>query len=730
MNDGWFDLIKEKQKSGEYDDLLSLGDSLINELTISKSKTQIEDSNDIPLDQISIDMYDKIIVNDEFNKKIKELKKISQSIDKKSAGKILKIDYSKYSIKYDVLLNDRQLSAVSSINGPMLVIAGAGSGKTRVITYRVSFMLENNVDPESILLLTFTRKAANEMIDRVSEILKNNSVKNVFAGTFHSFSNYILRKYSSLIDISPNFSIIDNPDSEDILGLLKSELNLEKKDKLFPNKNRLFEIISKAKNLRLSIKDILNIYYTGLDKFINEIEILHVYYERYKNAQNLLDYDDLMELLCDKLKNNPKFLEIVQSKYRFIMVDEFQDTNLTQKEIVDLLSSKYKNIMVVGDDSQSIYSFRGANYENILRFPEKYKDCKVIKLEQNYRSNQGILNFVNSINSNAKIGYYKSLYSNNEKYWLPKVKKFYSQEDEAIFIADRIIELRNKNISLSEIAVLYRSSFHSNFIEAELLKRGIPYVKYGGIKFAERKHVKDIISYLRIILNPLDAVSWNRILKLIPGIGNVKAGIIVKYINQNKGKIDFSDLNIDSVKDSICELELVLNQLLDETKSILHKISCIKKHYIPILKSENSDWKERSLDIEVLEKLSEKYNDLEKFLSDFALDPPSNQFSSKTTPLINETEDKPLILSTIHSSKGLEWYSVFLCHLLDGLFPTSYSLKNIENLEEERRLFYVACSRAKEELYLTYPSYVNSYKGFINLPSRFIAEIEKKQYEY
>ncbi len=240
------------------------------------------------------------------------------------------------------------------------------------------------------------------------------------------------------------------------------------------------------------------------------------------------------------------------------MVDEFQDTNIAQKEIIDLISEKYRNIMVVGDDSQSIYAFRGANYENILRFPDKYKNCKVVKLEENYRSNQGILNFINSINYNAKIGFYKNLFSNNKRMWLPNVLKFYSQEDEAKFIVDKIINLRDNNIELNQVSVLYRASYHSNYVEAELLKRGIPYIKYGGIKFVERKHIKDVIAYLRILLNPLDAVCWNRILKLIPGIGNVKAGQIVQYINSKNGIVDFKDINIDSISDELLKLQDII----------------------------------------------------------------------------------------------------------------------------------------------------------------------------
>ncbi len=311
----------------------------------------------------------------------------------------------------------------------------------------------------------------------------------------------------------------------------------------------------------------------------------------------------------------------------------------------------------------------------------------------------------------------------------PIVKKFYNEEDEAEYIVSKILEIREREIPLNQIAVLYRASYHSNFIQAELLKKNIPYVVFGGIRFVERRHVKDIIAYLRIILNPLDPVSWNRVLKLIPGIGNITASKIIRHIHKFDGKIDFSDFANYKYSSDLEKLGRVLNQASKQEVKISEKIEILKDYYSPILKNIESDYEIRSMDIDVLYSLACKYDDLEKFLSDFALDPPSNRYQNQTSPFIEETEDKPLILSTVHSAKGLEWNSVFIPHLLDGLFPSARAVGDIEEIEEERRLFYVACTRAKERLYLTMPSHMTSWDAFFTLPSRFLVEIEKERYE-
>ena len=681
------------------------------------------------LENITPDDYPETETTEKIRKKIDELQSIIQTIEKKYSPPAEINLARQYKIDYKKELNPAQLEAVTTINGPVLVIAGAGSGKTRVIVHRVAFMIENGINPEEILLLTFTRKAASEMLGRVQQLLKATTPQKVFGGTFHSFSNFILRKYSSMIGIPSNFTIIDEEDSADTIDLIRSELKIEKKGRAFPRKSRIQEIISSARNRNLTIRDVIENDFSGLLDFTEQIELINQGYEKYKKICRIFDYDDLMDVLRDALRDNQVFRKRLHGEFRYIMVDEYQDTNIVQKEIVEYLSEGSRNILVVGDDSQSIYSFRGANYENILRFPQKYPDCRVIKIEENYRSNQKILDFTNDIILNARIGYKKKLYSSILYDAVPEVRKFYDQESEAEYVADRIMEYREKGIALNQVAILVRAFWHARYIEAELNKRSIPYVAVGGLKFNERKHVKDVISYLRIILNPYDAVAWNRVLKYLPGVGTITARRIIEKIISEKG------INIDAFEkqkfaDGLRRLAQMLKRAEGTEVSIAHKIELIRDYYAPILQANEYDYQVRLLDISVLIDLSSRYDRLEKFLTDFALDPPSRRFSTKTVPEIDESEDKPLTVSTIHSAKGLEWHAVIIPHALDGLIPSSRSLNNTEEVEEERRLFYVACSRAKQDLLITMPSYVSGYDGFLSYPSRFLAEIRRDKFHY
>jgi DNA helicase-2/ATP-dependent DNA helicase PcrA len=693
------------------------------------SSSAINPAAGADLSHVSMSDYQEVESTEPELKKIDELQAIIKSIEERpQLSSEVKIERS-YKIDYGNQLNKAQLEAVVTLNGPVLVIAGAGSGKTRVIVHRVAYMIENGIDPGEILLLTFTRKAAAEMLGRVQQLLNDNAAGKVFGGTFHSFSNYILRKYSNLIGVPNNFTIIDEEDSADTIDLIRSELKIEKQEKAFPKKNRLQEIISSARNRNLTIRLVIENEFTGLKDFIPQIEMINKGYEKYKKICRIFDYDDLMDVLRDALRDNPVFRRRLTSMYRYVMVDEYQDTNVVQKEIVEYLSEGNRNILVVGDDSQSIYSFRGANYENILRFPQKYPDCRVIKIEENYRSNQKILDFTNDIILNARIGYKKHLYSRILNDALPEVRKFYDQEAEAEFIVDRILEYREKGIALNQIAILVRAFWHARYIEVELNKRSIPYVAVGGLKFNERKHVKDVISYLRIVLNPYDAVAWHRVLKYIPGVGFVTAGKIIERII-SEGALSPRLYENSKFAEGLKNLSNMINRAQGPDISIPQKIEIIREYYSPILQAREYDWQIRLLDINVLVELSSKYTSLERFLTEFALDPPSRNFGTKTVPLIDESEDNPVTVSTIHSAKGLEWYSVIIPHALDGLIPSVRSLKNLEEIEEERRLFYVACSRAKQDLLITMPSYVATYNAFLSYPSRFLVEINRDKFFY
>ncbi len=676
------------------------------------------------------DEYPEVQVPADIEQKINQLQKITRNIDTftLNTDNLEHPDFSGYKVNYAAVLNSAQLAAVITTDKPVLVIAGAGSGKTRVIVHRVSYLIEKGTDPGSILLLTFTRKAAGEMLDRVKTLLHEKGVGKVTGGTFHSFASYVLRRYCNLLQLPANFTIIDTGDSEDVIDLIRTELKFNTRDKKFPRKNRIQEIISYARNKDTTLKTIIRKQYTGLEEYIEDIELIAEGYARYKKASRLFDFDDLMEELRKGLKQNTRFKELLQKQYQYIMVDEFQDTNAVQNDIVHLLAGKHQRVMVVGDDSQSIYAFRGANYENILRFPAIYPACIAIRLEENYRSNQKILDFMNAVIDKARIGFRKNLFTGNKNPYLPVIQRFYGQDDEAVFIVDRIMELIDKGIPLSEIAVLNRADWHNRYIQAELNRRGIPYVVTGGFKFSERMHIKDIIAYLKLTYNPADAVAWHRVLKFIGGVGMVTAGNVIQRLQQSNSDLSFEGFRKKRFYNDLLVLGQMLSKAGSSEYSLTQKIEIIREYYAPLLKARETDYQQRMLDVEVLTDLSRKYYRLDQFLSDFALDPPTKRVADQSTPLIDEGEENGKItVTTIHSAKGLEWYAVFIPHALDGLFPSNRA-KDIEEMEEERRLFYVACSRAKEELYITFPENMYSWDAFFHLPSRFLADIEKEKY--
>lgn len=675
--------------------------------------------------------FDDLQLDDKTKKKVLELKELTKNIEDKIIKKSNYDTTKNYKIDYVNELNNEQLIAVTTTDVPLLVIAGAGSGKTRVITYKVCYLIENGVNPNSILLLTFTKKAAQEMLDRVNKLLKNKIGGNVLGGTFHSFANYILRSYSNVIGIKNNFTIIDTTDSADIFSLLKSELKINKKidGKPFPNKNELQEITTKARNLERSITSVIDEFFNNYIDYTDEIIKLNSYYEKYKKTYNLLDYDDLIIILRDNLRDNAGFLKAVQKDIEYVLVDEYQDTNTIQRDIADLIASKNEKITVVGDDAQSIYTFRGAVYENILRFPQFHPNCGVVKLERNYRSNQSILDFINCIISNAQIGYKKNLYTNIQSSQKPIFKKIANEREEAKFIVDKILEIKGDILNYNDFAILTRAAWHSNVIQAELMARNFPFDVIGGIKFAERAHVKDIIAFLRIIINHIDAISWHRILQLIDGIGDVRATEIITSINKQNGIINFSEFKNRKYYDELNKLENMYNTIINNNNIKIDEIfNLIYDFYIPLFKKNYSNYDEREQDLEVLKIIAINYESIEKFLDDFTLEPPKNKFHDGVIPDPSKNIKDTIKVSTIHSSKGLEWHTVFIPHAIDGLFPSSKSLSNLEDLEEERRVFYVACSRAKENLFITIPVDMESYVGYLNKPSRFLYEINPKFY--
>ncbi|MCX6152689.1 MAG: ATP-dependent helicase [Candidatus Kapabacteria bacterium] len=634
-----------------------------------------------------------------------------------------------YKIPYEAALNAAQYEAVMHNEGAALVVAGAGTGKTRTLIYRVARLIEDGTAPEQILLLTFTRKSASEMLRRASALLDGRCEK-VSGGTFHSFSLQTLRTYAAHINYDPSFNVLDQSDAEDTVNLIRSQYKFEKSKKRFPQKSTLIKILSLSINKRDTVEKIIEDNFPLFSDETQNITNILLQYDIYKKKYGLMDYDDLLLNLLNLLKTSVSARRDINKRLPFVMVDEYQDTNRLQHEIVMQLAGEKQNIMAVGDDAQSIYAFRGADFQNILFFPESFTDCKVYKIEQNYRSNQPILNLTNSLINKALFKYEKELFTDRDGGELPKLVAANDERQQSEFITQQILELREQGIELNEIAVLFRSGFLAFDVEIELNKSNIPYRKFGGIKFIETAHVKDLIAYLRILFNPRDAVSWQRILLLLDGVGQRTASDIIEKLST--GVLIVSDLkNIDlkgKKQESIQELFQFLSEISNSKQGVGDKASAIAEFYKPLLKKRYDDWQKRWKDIEMFLNIAERYKSLRDFLNDMAIDPPVEAVSDLES---ESKEDEYLTLSTIHSAKGLEWKVVFLIWALEGRFPSAKSVDSIESLEEERRLFYVACTRAKDELYISYPmNFYDRESGFVlSEPSRFIDDIEKDLYE-
>ena len=632
-------------------------------------------------------------------------------------------DESKFAIDYVNSLNPAQYEAARAEEGSYLIIAGAGSGKTRTLVYRVARLIEIGYDPSSILLLTFTRKAANEMMHR-AELLLDKRCTKIQGGTFHSFANMILRKFAIAAHLEPNFTILDQGDSEDVVNLIRSESSIVEEKVRFPNKQTLFKIFSLSVNTGRHLDEIVDEEFPHFMRHIEKINEIHVAYTAYKKKNNLLDFDDLLIYLRDFFFEYSPTAKRILDSINFIMVDEYQDTNHLQAELVEALTQTNKNIMVVGDDLQSIYSFRGANFRNIMQFPEMFPGTTLIKLEENYRSTPQILTFANKIQDAAVWKYEKTLFSYRPEGELPSVIASENENMQSRFIVQRILELREEGIKLSDMAVLFRSSFFSFDLEIELTKANIPFVKIGGIKFVEAAHIKDILAFLRVLLNPLDLVSWYRILMMHPGIGPKTARKILEEISSGKAGITKqASSSAESIFASKClKLLEVMRKLYVKQETPTEKTQSVVNYYYPLFTDLYDDFNKRSKDIDTLLNITEKYDRLEEFLSDMAIEPPLDSISDLDSP---DKEDEKLTLSTIHSAKGLEWHSVFIMHAIDGFFPSIRSIETAEGLEEERRLMYVASTRAKQNLYITYPMKVFDREMGVTFskPTRFLNNI-------
>ena len=609
-------------------------------------------------------------------------------------------------IDYQNELNPAQLEAVKSTEGPYLVIAGAGSGKTRVLVHRVAYLVEKGVNPEEILLLTFTRRASEQMLQRAS-LLLDERCSRVSGGTFHSFANMTLRRYAKALGLVNNFTILDESDAQDTINLIRTQFGFNKSEKRFPRKKAILEVISKSINKSEPFDDVLYDEYPQFMEFSDDLKKIRDTYHKYKREKSLLDYDDLLVYLKNLLVTCEDVRLTLARKYKYIMVDEYQDTNKLQAHIACLLASEHKNIMVVGDDAQSIYSFRGANFRNIMDFPKLFKNAGVITLEENYRSTQPILNLTNEVIRRAKEKFTKNLYTKKKGNELPRFIDCPDENSQSKYIAEKILELREEGVELKDIAVLFRSGWHSNDLEVELASRNIPFVKYGGQKFVEAAHIKDIISYLRIIYNTSDQVSWLRALLLIPGIGPKSAEKIIQEIVIGKSASSSAAKN----KEEVIKLFQLLKESDPDKEDPVKIIQAFLEYYQPLLKNKYDDFHKRLNDLDSLMRIASRYESLEKFLTDMALEPPERSIVEAGS---KDKSDAPLTLSTIHSAKGLEWHTVFLIYVAEGHLPSYLSLEDEEAIEEERRLFYVASTRAKEKLFLLKPHIDRSPRSFMD----------------
>jgi len=640
-----------------------------------------------------------------------------------------------FKIDYQAELNKEQLDAVLHGDGPCLVLAGAGSGKTRTLVYRVAYLIEKGVDPKNILLMTFTNKAAREMLNRVEVLLKCRP-KGLWGGTFHHIGNAILRRYAKNLDYDSKFNILDSEDSKTMLKAVMGEMGLNFKEKYFPKPDVIHAIISFCANSQKSVREVFEIKYRYLDpQLISIIEAIDKEYQKKKFKSNVMDFDDLLTNWLKLLKKDKAVKEKLANQFKYILVDEFQDTNKIQSEIIYELASVHKNILVVGDDCQSIYSFRAADISNILSFPDKFKGTKIYKLETNYRSSPEILSLANQSITNNLNQYQKALHSLRDKMTRPALVSLQDEKQQAEFVCQRILELQEEGGSLNDIAILFRSSFQVMEMELALNKKSIPYQMRGGIRFFEQAHIKDVVAYLKVFNNLHDELSWKRILLLYDGIGMVNASKIWQDISQVSDikhaisilpSLTFSEKVSSSLKKIKDLFEILIKQEKDFIATAIRQV--IKSDYEAYIKNNYDNAKDRLEDLLQLSNFALSYNKLEDFLADVSL---SEGFRGEQIEGYQEGPDESIVLSTIHQAKGLEWKHVFVIGLVEGQFPHYKVYDHPEELEEERRLFYVATTRAKDELYLTYPIFSFSYLTGqnINKRSTFVSELDDNLFE-
>ena len=686
-------------------------------------------------------------------------------------------------IDFAAELNPQQLEAVTAPPGPALVIAGAGSGKTRTLTYRVAYLMENGILPQHILLLTFTNKAAREMLDRVGAIITAD-LMGLWGGTFHSIGNRILRRHPVEAGFAPGFSIMDREDSEEMLDGVIGTLGFDPKEKRFPKGGVIADVLSYQLNTGRKLDDVLLEKYPHFLEFSEHFADVRKKYEARKKKANALDFDDLLEKTVTLLKNHASIAEHYQRQFQFILVDEYQDTNHLQNDFIELLAARHHNVTVVGDDAQSIYSWRGSDFRNILEFPKRHTGAKIYKIETNYRSVPEVLALANAVIAPNEHQFEKHLVAVREGAGVkPALVPLADSQQQAQFVAQRILELHEEGTALEEMAVLYRAHFHSMELQMELTRRGIPFEITSGLRFFEQAHIKDVGAFLKWVVNPHDEVAFKRMVKLMPGVGPRSAdalweGVLAKLATSN---VQRPTSNVQSLESAEAQNLSTLNpqlstdpdeptEALPETianpweglPSIQELLGALKvpakaqkawEQYVLTLdelapggrlvppsqmihsvmeaiyddyaRAKFPNYDQRREDLNTLANFARQYESTQAFLDQLAL------LTTMDSNAASAEDHDRVTLSSVHQAKGLEWKAVFVIWLADGKFPTGRSLENPEAIEEERRLFYVAVTRAKDELYLSYPcmSFNSGYGDPLQRPSRFLGEIPKKLLE-
>lgn len=603
-------------------------------------------------------------------------------------------------------LNEAQAAACSHGDGPLLVIAGAGSGKTQTLAYRVAALIDSGVDPRRILLLTFTRRAAVEMVRRAARRIgrqRNVDVTLPWAGTFHSVANRLLRQHSRAVGLDPSFTLLDREDSADLLDALRAESGLAEQHRRFPRKRTSLAIYSRVVNTQSSLTTCLEQAFPWCLEWEAALRSLFGAYVDAKLTRQMLDYDDLL-LYWYHLAGEPTAAKTISSQFDHILVDEYQDTNVLQAAILKRLRPEGKGLCVVGDDAQSIYSFRAASVRNILDFPSQFSPhATVVTLAQNYRSTQPILTAANAVIGLAAERFTKDLFTTRTGGTRPRLVTVADEDTQATYVADSVLEQREAGVLLKQQAVLFRAAHHSDALEIELGRRGIPFVKFGGLRFLEAAHVKDAMSYLRWAENPRDGLACTRILQLLPGIGPVIASRIQQACAvspENVARAIAGYVPPAGAAEFWPTLVHLMEALTDPATPWPGQMARVRRFYEPHLERLYDHAHTRLADLDQIEHLADASPSREQFLSELTLDPPESTGALAGTPHLDEDF---LILSTIHSAKGQEWDTVYVLSVADGCIPSDLATGHTDEIEEERRLLYVAMTRAKNSLSMIHP---------------------------